>query len=315
MSRLQASILLLVCAVIWGTTFVAQKAAFLPGAAGPQLGPLGFTGLRFLLGATIILPFAWREARRAGGRLAHADRRGFAWCTLSLTAGAVTQQIGIIDTTVTNSGFLTALYVPLVPIVSLALLARPAHWVVWPAAAGSLVGTYLLGGAGLDQFNAGDAWVALSAVFWALQVTLVGVNAARSGRPLALAVTQFAGCGLMTLAAALALEGVAPAAIRAAGPELLYAGGLSVGIAFSLQVVGQRYTHPAVAAIIMSSEAVFAALAAAMVLGESLSPLGWGGAVLILSCLVAVEAVPAFWPPPGQTAATGIIESHRDLTT
>lgn len=312
MSRFHASLLLLLCSVIWGTTFVAQKTAFLPDAAGQaeRLGPLGFTGLRFLLGVLVVIPFALREASRIATPLSAADRRGFAWCAVVLFGGAITQQIGIIGTSVTNSGFLTALYVPLVPVVTWLLFAKPAHWVVWPAAAGSLLGTYLLGGAHLARFTAGDAWVALSAVFWAFQLTLVGVTAARSGRPLTLAVVQFAGCGALAMAAALVLEPLSPAAIRNAAGELLYAGGLSVGVAFTLQVIGQRYTHPATAAIIMSSEAVFATLAGAVILGESLEPLGIAGAVLILAGLVSVEVGPLLWPDPGHGAATGI--SGRD---
>lgn len=297
MSQVRASLLLLLCAAIWGTTFVAQKTAFLPDAGGSteRLGALGFTGLRFLLGAALVLPLALREARTRATPLSSADRWGVFWCTAVLFAGAITQQIGIIGTSVTNSGFLTALYVPLVPIVAWLLCARPAHWVVWPAAAGSLLGTWLLGGARFADVTTGDLWVTLSAVFWAFQVTLVGIHAARSGRPLTLAAVQFAGCGGLAVAAAAMFEPLSLTAIRAAAPELLYAGGLSVGVAFTLQVVGQRYTHPATAAIIMSSEAVFAALAGAMVLGESLGLLGLIGAALILASLIAVELVPLFW--------------------
>ena len=307
MSHIRASLLLLLCAAIWGTTFVAQKTAFLPDAGGGErLGALGFTGLRFLLGMMVVLPFALREARTTATPLSRADRWGFFWCSAVLFAGAVIQQIGIIGTSVTNSGFLTALYVPLVPIVAWLLCARPAHWVVWPAAAGSLLGTWLLGGARFADVTPGDLWVMLSAVFWAFQVTLVGLHAARSGRPLTLAAVQFAGCGGLAVAAAAVFEPLSLAAVRATAPELLYAGGLSVGVAFTLQVVGQRYTHPATAAIIMSSEAVFAALAGAMVLGESLGLLGLAGAALILASLIAVELIPLRCPHPGQSGAAGI---------
>lgn len=300
--------LLLVCAMIWGTTFVAQKVAFPLDAAtgGEPLGPFGFTGLRFLLGALIVAPLAWLEARAIITPLTAIDRKGFFWCTLILFAGAITQQIGIIGTSVTNSGFLTALYVPLVPLVTWRLFGKPAHWVVWPAAAGSLLGTFLLGGAKLAHFTIGDAWVALSALFWAFQVTLVGVNAARSGRPLTLAAAQFAGCGALAVVVAIIFEPLTLAAMRAVTGELLYAGGLSVGIGFTLQVIGQRYTHPAAAAILMSSEAIFAALAGALILGETLGLSGLIGAALILTSLICVEVGPLLWP--GQGKAAGISE-------
>lgn len=298
MSRPAASVLLLLCALIWGTGFVAQKAAFLPdGGGGERLGPLGFTGLRFLLGTLVVLPLALREARAAALPLTAADRRGFALCALALFAGAYFQQVGIIGTSVTNSGFLTCLYVPLVPLATWLLFGKPAHWVVWPAAASSVLGTFLLGGGRLDDFTAGDGWVGLSAIFWALQVTLIGIHAARSGRPLTLAAVQFAGCGVLALALAAPGEPLSLAAMLGGGGALLYAGAVSVGVAFTLQVVGQRHTHPAAAAVILSSEAVFAALAGAVMLGERLSLLGLAGAAVILASLIAVELGPVLSPP------------------
>lgn len=306
MSRLSASLLLLLTAFIWGTGFVAQKLPFLPGETGESLGPLGFTGVRFLLGTLVVLPLALREARRAARPLTRTELQGFALCGLALFAGAYLQQIGIIGTSVTNSGFLTSLYVALVPLVTLMLFGTPTHWVVWPAAAGCVAGTWLLGGGRLDEFTIGDAWVALSAIFWALQVTLVGTLAARTGRPLTLATVQFACCAAAALAVAAPLEPLNAGAVLAGGSALLYSGVLSVGVAFTLQVIGQRYTHPAAAAVIMSSEAVFAALAGALLLGERLGLLGVAGAALILVSLLSVELAPLLWRRPGQGATMGI---------
>lgn len=309
MSRTTATLLLLLCALIWGTAFVAQKLAFLPGdsgAAAERLGAMGFTGWRFLLGTLVVLPLALRETRRAALPLPAARWRQFLLCGLVLLAGAYTQQVGIIGTSVTNSGFLTALYVPMVPAVTLLLFRRAVHWVVWPAAAGSVVGTYLLGGARLDGFSAGDAWVGVSAVFWALQVTLVGIAGGGTGRPFTLAAVQFAVCGGLALAVAAVTEPFSLAAALAGGAPLLYAGVMSVGVAFTLQAVGQSRTHPAAAAVIMSSEAVFAAMSGMLVLGERPEAVALAGAGLILFSLVVVELVPALWP--GQTAAVGISE-------
>lgn len=313
MSRTTATAVLLLCSLIWGTAFVAQKLAFLPeaggGGAAERLGPMGFTGWRFVLGTLVVLPLALREAGRAARPLAAARWRQFLLCGLVLLCGAYTQQVGIIGTSVTNSGFLTALYVPLVPAVTLLLFRRAVHWVVWPAAAGCVLGTFLLGGARLDGFSAGDAWVGVGAVFWALQVTLVGIAGAGSGRPFTLAAVQFAVCGALALGLAAMTEPFTVAAALAGGGPLLYAGVLSVGVAFTLQAVGQSRTHPAAAAVIMSSEAVFAALSGMVLLGERPAAVALAGAGVILLCLLAVELVPALWP--GQTAPSGISEKDH----
>ncbi|MBF0304469.1 MAG: DMT family transporter [Alphaproteobacteria bacterium] len=285
MTRARANLLLLIAAMIWGTTFVVQKTA--------PLGPLTFTGIRFLLGALAILPLALIEARRAPNPLSRAHLGGFALCGAVLFLAAIIQQLGINQTSVTNSGFLTGLYLPMVPLLGLMLLKRPPHWSVWPASAGCVAGIWLLNGASLDRLGQGDALVLLAALFWALHIVLLGRFTPTSGRPLALATTQFVICGAIALAAALALEPITLAALQAARFEIAWASLLSVGGAYSLQVVAQRHTHPADAAIILSTATVFAALAGAAALGERIGPMGVAGGALVFLCLVLVEVLPA----------------------
>lgn len=300
MSRLRADLTLLLAAMIWGSTFVVQKLAFLDdaGAAAPAvpedgaLGPLAFTGIRFLLGALVVLPLALRETGRAPAPAQPIDRLGFVLCGVLLFTGSITQQVGIIGTSVTNAGFLTALYVPLVPILGLFLLKRRPHWAVWPGVLGCMVGTWFLNGGDLTAVSDGDLWVMAGAVFWALHVICVGTFVGRSGRALTLACTQFATVGAIGLTAALLLEQPSWSAVSAAWFEIAWAGALSVGVAFTLQVIGQRGAHPADAAIILSSEMVFAAISGAVVLGERLHPDQYLGAALILGSILAVEALP-----------------------
>ncbi|WP_207478292.1 DMT family transporter [Arenibaculum pallidiluteum] len=284
MSRTTANLLLLLAAAIWGTAFVAQK------LGAEHLGPMLFTGLRFLVGALVVLPLALREARRA--RWSRADWGGMAATGGALFCGAACQQIGIGMTTATNAGFLTALYVPLVPLIGLLALRMPPHPVVWPAAAGSLVGTWMLGGGGTVALAAGDLWVMVSAVFWALHVILVGSMAARTGAPVLVAAVQFLVCGALSTAVGLATEAADLAAVQAAGGAILYVGVLSVGIAFTLQVVGQHHAPASDAAVIISSESVFAAAAGALVLGERLTSLQLAGCALIMTCILAVQLLP-----------------------
>lgn len=302
MSRLTANLLLLVAAALWGSTFVVQKTAFDDFGAADSIGPMAFTGARFLLGALVVLPLAWREGAGADVPVTRLDRVGFVACGGALFMGSLLQQIGIIHTSVTNAGFLTGTYVPLVPVLALLLWRKRPHWIVWPAALGCLGGTWLLNGGSLTRFAVGDLWVLAGALFWALHVTLVGIFVTRSGRPLTLASTQFAVAGLCGVVAAGIAESTSVAALSGALTEILYAGILSVGVAFTLQVVGQRNTHPAAAAIILSSEMVFAALAGAIVLGERLAPGQALGAAVILGCIVAVEVLPALRRPRTQAA-------------
>lgn len=320
LSRLRASLLLLLVAFIWGSAFVAQKTAFpeagSEGGGDPELGPLAFTGLRFLLGALIVLPFALREGRRAttsgAGPMPRRWVVAFGGVGVVLFLAAWTQQIGIIGTSVTNAGFLTAVYVPLVPVLGLALFRQPVRPIIWFGALGSLTGAWFLTGAagvGLSALSAGDLWVLVSALFWALHVILVGQSMARLPRPLTLATVQFAACALLGCGAAALLEPTTLAGLGAVWPELLYAGGLSVGVAYTLQVVAQRHTPPAAAALILSTEMVFAALAGAVALGERLAPGQWIGAALILASILVVEVSAAV---AGRRRGPGPAASHPD---
>lgn len=299
MSRFQANCILLLTAFIWGTTFVVQKTAFIGlDEASPNsgLGPLTFSGVRFLLGMLVVIPFAVREHRRAEQRatrrLDRTDWLSFAVCGCFLLAGSTFQQIGIITTTVANAGFLTALYVPLVPLMALVAFRRWPHWAVWPAVVCSAAGAFYLNGGHLDGFGSGDLWVLLGTIFWALHVTSVGKAVDRAKSPLRLAVVQFAVCGALGTVLGLLTEPVTWQGLSSAWFEIAYAGFLSAGVAFTLQVVGQNHTHPADAAVIMSTEMLFAALAGVLVLGERLSMTQIGGAALILGGLLLVDLLP-----------------------
>lgn len=295
--RLIADLTLLLTAILWGSTFVVQKLAFVDDSGAvatgdDALGALAFTGSRFILGALVILPLALRERARAPVTTKRGDRLGFVLCGVLLFAGSYTQQVGIIHTSVTNAGFLTALYVPMVPVLALVLFRKLPHWAVWPGVAGCTAGTWFLNGGRLDGFSDGDLWVIGSALFWALHVIAVGAFVGRSDRPLGLACTQFLTVGILGTAGAFIVEAPSLGALTGAAFEIVYAGVLSVGVAYTLQVVGQRGAHPADAALILSSEMVFAAIAAAIVLGERLTMEQMAGAGLILASILIVEALP-----------------------
>lgn len=293
LSRWQADGLMLLAAVIWGSAFVGQ----VQGMDG--VGPLAFTGLRFLLGAAVVAPLAWSEWGRlhAAG---HPPRRADLWPVLGLglllTAGVVMQQIGLTATSVTHAGFLTALYVPLVPLIAWALQGQMPDWTVWPAALGCLLGTWLLAGGGTLSIGPGDAWVMASSLPWACHVLWVGRVANRLRGAYVLAAGQFLVCGVVALALGLATEPLSWAGVRLAAGAIAYTGILSVGVAFTLQIVGQRHAPPAHAAILLSSETLFAALFGAWLMGDRLSPAGLAGCGVILASILLVQLHPLLAP-------------------
>lgn len=289
MNRLQANGLLLLAALIWGSTFVVQQV----GTGG--LKTMSFTGIRMLVGACFVLPFALRQYRK----LVQAEKSfpGSGWfgifCTgVVLFTAAALQQYGIFHTTVTNAGFLTAIYVPLVPIISLLVLKRNIHWSAWPASVLCLVGTYIMSGAQALDLKVGDIWVIASSLFWACHVILVGTMAVRTRAPLVVACGQFFVCGMCGTILGIVVEQPSLIDLQSGLFGILYAGMLSTGIGFTLQVVAQRFTHEADAAIILSSETVFAALAGFVFLGERLAALELAGASLIFIGIMAVQLLP-----------------------
>ena len=289
LSRLQANALLLLAALIWGSAFVGQAL----GMAG--VGPLTFTGVRFVLGALVVAPLAWREwrsLRAAGHAPGWADARWVLLLGGVLCVGVVLQQIGLMHTSVTNAGFLTALYVPLVPLMAWAFQRQVPHWSVWPAAAGCLAGVWLLTGASLQALSGGDWWVLLSALPWAVHVLLVGQVANKLRGAYVLACGQFVVCAVVSSVLGVALEPISADGLRIAAGAIAYTGVLSVGVGFTLQVVGQRHAQPADAAIILSAETVFAALFGAWFMGDRLTATGLAGCALILGCILAVQMLP-----------------------
>ncbi|MBB3540907.1 MULTISPECIES: DMT family transporter [unclassified Rhizobium] len=286
MTRIQANLLLLLAAAIWGGGFVAQSTAM------KAIGPFWFIGLRFMIAAVAVLPFMLFEARKAPVATAPRHLKLYLLTGLALFGGAATQQIGLQTTTVTNSSFITGLYVVIVPLIAVVFLRRSPHWIIWPGALMAVSGIYLLSGGQLSALTTGDLLTVVCAIFWAGQITLAGITVSETGRPLALSTAQFAVTGACALAVAVVSEPISWAAIWAAAPEILYVGIFSSGVAFSLQIIGQRYTTPSQAAIFLSAEALFGASLGALLLGETMPPLGYIGCALMFTAMLLVEVVP-----------------------
>lgn len=292
MSRLQANMILLLAAMLWGSSFVVQQIGV------GELGTISFTGARFLLGSFLVMPFALRQlakVQRETRPFNRGDWIGLVVTGTILCAAGALQQYGILHTTVTNSGFLTGLYVPMVPVLALLLLKKTPHFIVWPASIAAFFGTYLMSGAGKVDLAVGDLWVIASTFFWAGHVLMVGYMAMRTKAPLVVACGQFFISGVLGLVLGFIVESPDMSQFASAMYGVLYMGVFSVAGAFTLQVIGQRYTPAPDAAIILSSEAIFAAIGGAIILGERISTIQFSGAILIFVGILAVELVPIFW--------------------
>jgi len=296
LSRTAANALLLLAGAIWGMGFVAQAAAM------ESIGPFLFVALRFAVASVVVLPFAWREARPARSRGADevpvppravtpGELARHALIGVALFGGMATQQVGLLTTSVTNSGFLTGLYVLFTPLLGIVLFREWPHVATWPAAALALGGIALLSGGG-GGLATGDLLTIASAVFWGLQVVLIGRFVGRTGRPLLLSLVQFAVTASLAGIVAAVREPFVVALVREALPSILYAGVFASGLAFTLQVIGQRCTTAPQAAIFLSSEAPFAALFGRLLRDERIAASGFAGCAAILVAMLMVELVP-----------------------
>lgn len=289
MSRPVAALLLIVCTMLWGFAFIAQKSAM------DSMGPLTFAGVRYLLGGLLVLPLALREKRRQTKALTLRQWMLIVVMSLVFFMGSWLQQTGLATTSATNAGFLTGLYVFFVPVLGFLMFRTRPHPIIYACVPLALVGIYFLNGGGLASFNGGDGLIVISAVFWALHVILLGLIARETGLPIFISAVSFLIAGVVALSFAFVHETPTLEGISAGWIEIAYAGVLSTAVAFTFQAIGQQYVPPANAAIILSAESLFAALGGALLLGERLPPVGYAGAALIFVAILAVEALPPLW--------------------
>ncbi len=290
-SRLQwrADLFLLTAAVVWGGGFVSQR------AASEHLGPATYNAARFVVAAVALLPFVWPRRHRPARVPSPGHWRGWRVLAGGIAAGTVMcvgswfQQAGVAETTAGKAGFITGLYVLLVPLIVWLAGTRPPR-ATFPAAAIAIAGLYLLSEAGLWSMGRGDLLVLVSAVVWAFHVLLIGWLAHRIDG-LQIAWLQMVFSALLSLPLVLLNEDVSWAALVAAALPILYNGLVCGALGFTLQIVGQRHAPPSHAAILMSLESVFAALFGFLLLGERLGPRSLLGCALMLLATLTSQ-----WP-------------------
>ncbi|MDR2647189.1 MAG: DMT family transporter [Oscillospiraceae bacterium] len=280
-STISAAMLLLT-ALIWGFAFVAQ----VEGLA--FMGSLTFGGIRFAMGAFSLLPLILIFERRPGGVNIKKTLLYGLLGGVVLFCASTLQQYGIAYTqSAGKAGFITGLYTVLVPIIGI-FMGRKTRPLTWLGALAALTGLYFLSmKGGKLSFGFGDILLLIGAVFWAFHILIVDQFASQVP-PLRFSITQFFVCGVLSLAGAFIFEKPSVNGILTGWQPLLYGGIASVGVAYTLQIVGQRHVEPARAAIIFSLETLFAALGGVLLLHEFLGWRGYfGGALMFLGIVLA----------------------------
>ena len=285
--------LLLVTSMIWGTAFVAQRVGM------ESIEPLTFNAARMALAAAAVgLPalYRGRRDRRAFPERSAEDRRlfrrntvdGGLCCGFFLAGGSILQQMGLVYTTAGKAGFITAMYMLLVPILELLLFRKRHGALVWGAVALGVAGLYLLCVTEGFSLARGDALVCVCALLFAGHILCCGHFAPRVD-PLALSAIQIAAAALIAALAAAFFEQPTWAKLHSALWPILYCGLVSGGLGYTLQMIAQRHTDPAVASLLMSLESVFAVLAGALLLSERMSGREILGCALMFAAILLVQ--------------------------
>lgn len=274
-------VMMLLTAIIWGFAFVAQKSSM------EVMGPFTFNAARFALGATcllVLLPIF--KARH--GALGKPGWRSATWMGTFLFLGSITQQIGLVTSTAGKAAFITGLYIVLVPLI-LSLFGQVLSRLIWMAVALGLSGLYLLSMQGVAIApDTGDLWVLASAVFFALHIVVIG-RASLEHDALRLSIVQFYVCAVFSLIGMWIMETPSLQAISRGGMEILYAGVLSVGVAYTLQVFAQIRVPPHAAALVLSLETVFGAIGGVWLLGEEMTTRMLIGAGLMMLAILLTQ--------------------------
>ena len=285
----------LICALvttfIWGTAFIAQDTGM------DNIGPLTFNAARFLVGFIIILPFAFFfEKQKIIKEINLNKSKFFKYLIImgvSLFLGTSLQQASLQYTNVANAAFFTVFYVPLVPILLFFIYSQKVHWSIWPSIALCIYGVYLLSNFSDTEIMKGDALVILCSLFWALHIIFAGKFMETFNIPVFYAALQGFLVAFLSILAAYTFEDIIISNILLESSSILYAGILSGGLAFTLQMFAQKNIEEAPAAIIYSLEGVFAVIAAWIILQQVLNINNIIGCILILIAVIFSQLAPS----------------------
>jgi drug/metabolite transporter (DMT)-like permease len=280
----------LLCTFIWGTTFIAQDTGM------DDIGPFTFNAVRFFVGFLAVAPLAYIFEKKKFFKSINKNQKQFANLAiligLSLFLGSALQQVALLYTDVANAAFFTIFYVPMVPIIIFIFKKRSIHWSVWPSVVLCLIGGYLLTNFYDATVRLGDSLVILGALFWSTHIIFTGIIVKKYDLPLTLGAIQTFIVSLFSFAIGLFYEEFIYIDIMKEINSILYAGILSGGFAFVLQIYAQKNITPAPAAIIFSLEGVFATIAAWYILNQILDINNLLGCFFILCGVLLSQLLP-----------------------
>jgi len=280
------------CTFIWGTTFIAQDTGM------DKIGPLTFNATRFFIGFLSIIPFALLIEKKKIFKEINNNKKLFFkllfWIGLFLFLGTYLQQTALLYTDVANAAFFTIFYVPMVPIILFFIYSKSIHWSIWPSVIFCVFGVYLLSDFSDATIRLGDGLVILCALFWALHIIFIGNFAKSFNLPLFFGALQALVVSFFSFIFAIFFETITIANILNESISIIYAGVLSGGIAFTLQIYAQKNISPAPAGIIFSLEGVFATIAAWIILNQILGLNNIIGCFLILCGVLFSQLLPLY---------------------
>jgi len=282
----------LLCTFIWGTTFIAQDTGM------DNIGPFTFNAVRFFVAFLAVAPLALIFEKKIFIKSIQKNKKKFSNLAiligLSLFLGSAVQQVALLYTDVANAAFFTVFYVPMVPFIIFFIYKKPIHWSIWPSVFLCVMGGYLLTNFYSATVRIGDALVIIGAFFWSTHIIFTGKIIKDYNLPLTIGAIQTLIVSLLSLAVGLIFEDFIWSNIIKEKFQILYAGILSGGLAFVLQIYAQKNISPAPSAIIFSLEGVFATIAAWVLLNQILNINNLFGCLFILFGVLFSQLVPIF---------------------
>jgi len=292
MKKTTSFICLIICTLIWGTTFIAQDTGM------DNIGPFTFNSVRFFIGFLAVSPFVFLfEKKKINNQIKTKTNQFFKLMLpvgVFLFLGTIFQQVSLLYTDVANSAFFTIFYVPMVPIIVYFLFSERLHWSIWPSVFACIVGGYLLSDISDVNIRFGDGLVLIGALFWALHIIYIGKIINQFDLPFFIALLQNLVVAALSFVLVIIFEEINFSKIKLETVEILYAGVLSGGAAFALQLFGQRNISAAPAAIVMSLEGVFATISAWIILNQFLGLNNIIGCTLILGGVLLSQLAPIY---------------------
>ena len=284
--KILGNVLLLLTAIIWGTAFTAQRAGM------ESIEPLTFTAARMWPAALAVGLVALIMKRRSPAGMQKTNRKrtvlGGICCGAFLVSATIFQQIGIVYTTAGKAGFITAMYMLLVPVVNFVLFRKKNTWLVWLAVLTGVAGMYLLCITEGFSLTKGDSLVFISAVLFTGHILCID-HFVRTCNPVEISAVQFFTASVIATAAAFLAETPSWGKVAAAAVPILYCGLVSGGIGYTLQIVAQKFTDPTVASLLLSMEAVFAVLGGALLLNERMNGRELAGCAVMFIAILMVQ--------------------------